>query len=496
MARGHATLPSRPHDPTASTRPRPGTFASPGAPPPSTATTGVATTPRPPPCGLRREGRTSHAERVRQITTYADARQWAAELGLDVQGLSVDDADQWEGSPSTAERQLAAQLLDDARDRALDANAASYLGKLKQMLHWLAIVRDVLPTRRLVLPLGGADSHQRAAHNEDTQVLIQQVMRRHGSIAVGQRGAAIGAGQLAAVTSTFAAYCSLSARAKIRDPAVNQLLPRLQRNLRREDGPTGDRALVLGIEPHHLATAHATGRYDRTSMLGIVRHAMISALINVVGRGGEAGLQEGRPQSSFDPRTGFCWGDIDWPPPEECLRLNDGIPFLRAYWFPIKDVDVRRKKVPIPISRRDAGAGDDPRCAYRAILAAWNAREHLVPPAQRATEPFFRMPDGRIATTAHVRTAVRAIATLVGIDPTLVGGKSCRIGGGFALREWCELHGIDAERLLRERGRWRSDIAFIYARMSDRVHLAGSRGIATADTSHATEANAQWVQPA
>ena len=90
----------------------------------------------------------------------------------------------------------------------------------------------------------------------------------------------------------------------------------------------------------------------------------------------------------------------------------------------------------------------------------------------------------------------RTIAHLNDIDPTRVGAKSFRIGGAFLLREWCERNGVDAERLLKERGRWHTDIGFIYARMSDRTHLAASAGVAVANGGTSTEANTGWAQPA
>ena len=77
-----------------------------------------------------------------------------------------------------------------------------------------------------------------------------------------------------------------------------------------------------------------------------------------------------------------------------------------------------------------------------------------------------------------------------------MGAKSFRIGGAFKFREWCDRQGLDASRLLKERGRWWSDIGYIYARMSERVHLAGSRGMTEGDVSTAAETYTAWTQPA
>jgi hypothetical protein len=439
-----------------------------------------------------------HAARVRAVATMADARQWAFELGLGGQlGDRVDDSAAWDAPPSCEERALAASLQAEAEDRALTSNSASYVGKMRTMLHWLAIYRDAQPNAVLFRPLGGPDHRSAAIHNEDTRSRLAIFMRRHGSIAAGRRELNVSEGGIAAVVSTMTAYAALSSRYRVRDHDVNELLPRVQRNLRREDGPSGSRQLMRGIEPHHVAAADATGRYDRSSADGVILHCCATTLISVIGRGGEPGLVEGKPQRSFRPETGVTWADITFASESECRSLNDGIPFLRFLWFPIKDGDVRRKKVPIVISRIHTGAvGADPRCAYDAITVAYRSRVHLVPAADRASTAFFTLPNGKIIDTSHVRERARVIASLSGIDPAEVGAKSFRIGGAFKFREWCDRQGLDASRLLKERGRWWSDIGYIYARMSERVHLAGSRGMTEGDVSTAAETYTAWTQPA
>ena len=438
-----------------------------------------------------------HAVRVRAVTTMVEARQWAFELGLGGQlGERVDDSAAWDAAPSVEERALAASLQEEAERRALTSNAASYVGKMRTMLHWLAIYRDAQPNAVLFRSLGGPDHRSSAIHNEDTRARLAIFMRRHGSIAAGRRELLVSEGGIAAVVSTMTAYAALSSRYRVRDHDVNELMPRVQRNMRREDGPTGSRQLMRGIEPHHVATADATGRYDRSSADGVIMHCCATTLISVIGRGGEPGLVEGKPQRSFQPDTGVTWADIVFAPEHECRSLNDGIPFLRFLWFPIKDGDVRRKKVPIVISRIHSGAmGADPRCAYDAITAAYRSRVHLVPVADRASTAFFTLSNGRIIDTGNVRDRARVIASLSGIDPAEVGAKSFRIGGAFKFREWCDRQGLDASRLLKERGRWWSDIGYIYARMSDRVHLAGSRGMTEGEASTAAETYTAWTQP-
>eukprot|EP00966_Prymnesium_polylepis_P073809 1713073-Prymnesium_polylepis.3 len=76
----------------------------------------------------------------------AEARQWAFELGLGGRlGERVDDSDAWDAPPSVEERALAASLQEEAEQRALTSNSSSYVGKMRTMLHWLAIYRDAQP---------------------------------------------------------------------------------------------------------------------------------------------------------------------------------------------------------------------------------------------------------------------------------------------------------------------------------------------------------------
>jgi hypothetical protein len=435
---------------------------------------------------------------VRETRTFEEARQWAAEMGLGGPlGQRVAEADGWSANAPDEERALCAALLDEAESEALAANADSYLGKLKTMLHWIAIFLDVLPHRILFLPLGGENHRAHAIYNEETKVLLTRVMRRHGSIAEGKRSQMIKEGGITAVVSTLSAYRSFTARYCIRVPEVNELLPRLNKSMRKEDGPTGSRKHRLGVEPHMFIMADATGHYDRRSADGLVLHCSGTLLTQVVGRGGEPGLVDGQKQSDWKAATGFTWADIQWASQEESTRINGGRPFFRAWWFPIKDTDVRRQKVPIPVSRmHDGPTGSDPRCAYDAVLQLWQLREGSVPESKRSSTPFFTLTSGLVIDTKHIRQHARHIATLVGLQPTDFGGSSFRIAGAMILREWCESKGVSAERMLKERGRWHSDIAWIYARMSDRTHLAASAGAAGAEGGGSTEGNTGWTQPA
>ena len=73
-------------------------------------------------------------------------------------------------------------------------------------------------------------------------------------------------------------------------------------------------------------------------------------------------------------------------------------------------------------------------------------------------------------TTARYRALVKRYAGYLGWNPKEAGAHSPRIGGAAEYAASGEV----SELLLQARGRWSSDIARIYARMTRRAHLAAS----------------------
>ena len=89
------------------------------------------------------------------------------------------------------------------------------------------------------------------------------------------------------------------------------------------------------------------------------------------------------------------------------------------------------------------------------------------------------MPDGTAFSTTDVRHTVRRMASACGEQPTDFGASSLRAGGATDLREGL---GDDdrSSRIIKQRGRWASDIAEIYQRALLRTQLDASAAIGTA----------------
>ena len=102
--------------------------------------------------------------------------------------------------------------------------------------------------------------------------------------------------------------------------------------------------------------------------------------------------------------------------------------------------------------------------------------------------------------TGDVRRIVRDVAEAAGEDPADFGAHSLRIGRASDYRDLYDTTSVvgleEAKRVLRKRGRWRSDIAFIYARTSLDSSLEASARLADVSGRDIESAFAGWAEPA
>jgi hypothetical protein len=98
---------------------------------------------------------------------------------------------------------------------------------------------------------------------------------------------------------------------------------------------------------------------------------------------------------------------------------------------------------------------------------------------------FFRWPEAgkppagwRPIVSDDVGRWGREVAVGAGADPTAIGDRCLRMGGAS---DMYDLYGPAGERLIRERGRWASDVAQIYQRVSASEHGSISRALGDAD---------------
>ena len=124
---------------------------------------------------------------------------------------------------------------------------------------------------------------------------------------------------------------------------------------------------------------------------------------------------------------------------------------------------------------------------YLALRRLAEARTGAPPDA-----PLFTWRGGANMTTARFRALNKRYARLLGWNPKEAGAHSPRIGGAT---EYAAT-GKASQLLLEARGRWSSDVAAIYARMTRRMHLAASDLMFQAKGRDLEELIPEFVQPA
>ena len=108
--------------------------------------------------------------------------------------------------------------------------------------------------------------------------------------------------------------------------------------------------------------------------------------------------------------------------------------------------------------------------------------------------PLFVNSRGGAWTTADTRRLARKYAAKLGLEANLFGAKSFRIGGATDYRA---VYGPEAaERMVRQRGRWWSDIHELYQRALEAEHLSGSAAIGDARGAELEALCKGWAQPA
>ena len=203
--------------------------------------------------------------------------------------------------------------------------------------------------------------------------------------------------------------------------------------------------------------------------------------------------------NGVDPQRDITFSSFEWMPP--CAESR-GRPWLAVDVLGIKDSKFKHRVTRMVVCRRhrwdECGRGKDAACAYDAVLALWEATMHEVTVAERSyrggcTVAFFRNEAGEPWCTRDTQKLAWKIGALVGFAECDVGGKAFRIGGATDMRE---VYGAQAQLLIKERGRWSSDVAQLYQRALLSAQLDVSVGMAEAVSRDLEEALVGWTQPA
>ena len=418
------------------------------------------------------------ADRLRRVLTRA------GKLGMlgPLPGPAQDDTDS----------QLAQQLRDGVRQRARETYD---LDRLETALVWFG---EFLEDSRREPPfrsLQFAGDLQAMVYNQETLDMLAEYVRRRGSRLPGRKGDTIKSDTISAYVGQIKKLRTHEAHHAIVDTSVNVVGPAAHKRMRQLDGPPGHRQLRLGLRARHLRKIAALGAFDRCSRRGSLEWAAALLAHNLLLRGGEVGIVDG---GVLDTARDLVVGAIEFREPCE---ESTWMPWLVAELVPIKDTTSRRRSAVMPVRRRSNGAcGADPMCVYDAIVMAMRARTGRLPPTRGRVQgadallPLFTGARGHTWTTADTRRLAQKLAGLLGLDPSCYGAKSFRIGGATDYRA---VYGpAAAERMIRQRGRWWSDIHALYERALAEEHLAGSAAVADATGAELEALCPGWAQPA
>ena len=380
-------------------------------------------------------------------------------------------ADAWLSEPPAHERALAEDMLSVVRERAKRRNLSdSRLGTA------LGLVEDyaaAFPHRILFLPLGGADELMHAVHNEETLAMMGEFKLRQGSLQPGRVGQRVRAQTVSGYISKIRVERGLGAGYAIAHSRVVNLGKMAMTQVRHTEGRKATRALRRGWRAQHFLRAFAAG-FDVRSPRGIRRWARMLVGHNFLLRGGEVGTVDERP---WDGELGMM--SLESVRFYSCAELQVGgrpsdFPAIRFMLSPVKDTYAKLEPVPNWVRRRqpaDIPRGSDPLCAYDAFLSYWEQECADVPRGEWATTPLFRDDLGEAVRSQVVRVDCRAAAVAAGFSPEEFGASSLRIGGA---EDIYDRYGERADAVIRERGRWWTDIHTIYQRASLSRHLAVS----------------------
>ena len=347
----------------------------------------------------------------------------------------------------------------------------------------------------LFLPLEYVGELAPLVYNQSTLDFLAEYMVRRGSIQRGRLGTALASDTISTVVGQVALMAADGFHYRVTVPAVNTVMARSMKELRREAGPPGSRRECQGLRAQHFRLVAARPTWDRVSGYGLLRWRASITAHNALLRGGEPGAVEGR---DFDTQRGLTIASVELREP--CAD-SDWCEWLILLVVAIKDFRARHRAVPMLVRRRNPLAlvpfGSDPLCPYDAIAGQLWQRQAEVPASQWAVAPLFARADGAAIDTGDMRAFAEEMAAevrLAGGTIGLVGAKSWRVGGATDMRD---IFGVEyAPQLIRERGRWASDVALIYQRALARAHLDGSARVGDAVGLDLESLCAGWVQPA
>ena len=410
---------------------------------------------------------------------------------------------QFEGAATEQQQRAFARIVALTHWRARTRNACPR--KLVTALNRVELFTAAFPHVKLWGRMRGDADLEQAAYNDRLFAWFGAFAResRQRAAAAGSNQDRIQAASVSGMISTLRAALGLEANQRMLHAQTHILQPMSVRYLAMEDAPTESRRLRLGLRSHFQLRLTTTS-FDHSSPYGAWRWDQLTLSRNLMLRAVEMGDQQ-KAKGEARREVSFTWKYVVFFPRGHMLVGPS--PFAIAWICPAKKLGLTRMPLMLAAKPRQADGSAHPLCPYAALVGRWIARHR--PPmsdsaVQRAragldnhvngalaqqhrTSPHragcvFEMPNGKPPTSGDVLKANREIAAACGLNPLDVGSNTGRISGAEEIYDACLCQqGVTAAvaaeqgtRLIKERGRWDSDIAFVYARPSVAAHLAMS----------------------
>jgi hypothetical protein len=375
--------------------------------------------------------------------------------------------------PRSTGTSFADEMQRGAQLRALSTLDA---GRIRTMLGWVEEYQraggDQL--NPFFISLNSPHDVDTSQRNASALEGLAEYMRRSGSRATGMLGKTLRSDSIQTVLGTARTVREVTGRGGIIIAGEDYTSTRVFKSMRRDDGPSGVRASQRALRALYFQRALENG-YDIMSAEGERRWAAGLVAHNALLRGGEVGRVERR---DFSADHGLTFSQIEWRKP---CAASSWLAWLVLWVLAIKDQNHRNARQPILIRQRRAVKPNeaDDMCAYWALFRVYLRCVGCTPPPEgridpgheMAQAPVFAHESGEAFDTDDAQTIFRDIAAAAGEDPMEFGARSARAGGATDLRD---VMGAEAIPLIKQRGRWGSDIAEIYQRALAGQQLQGS----------------------
>jgi hypothetical protein len=229
-----------------------------------------------------------------------------------------------------------------------------------------------------------------------------------------------------------------------------------------------------GLRRHHLKRAYVSMGYaEATGKQEVNEWAALTVGREALARGGE--LCVGSTFDAANPQVPTR-GDVTF---EHDKHGRTATLWLR----PLKKRGKARKdKVPIVFVEGRGGGSS----AYKALRMLY--RHDPVQKDLAARTPLFRRKGGAAMPVRDLRSLIKRTAAALSLPQQEFGAHSLRIGGATDI-------GDESPLLLQAKGRWASDIAGIYARLTRRGLVKSAWAMHKRSSRDMEELHSNFVQP-